>query len=108
MSSNTITISKSCLTRLPAGDYHYSVFESLDVFKHDCNAFTYEELAEELDLKDEEYKQLEKSVEVLHEQLAFARDLLDSLENLTDSTSRLPKSYKADFKNLLSETLFER
>lgn len=108
MSSNTITISRSCLTRLPAGDYHYSVFGSLDVFKHDSNTFTYAELEEELDLKDEEYKKLEKSVEILHEQLAFARGLLESLENLTDSTARLPKGYKTDFKNLLSETLFER
>lgn len=100
---NTITISESCLSALPPGDYHYSLFEGIDIFKPneiENMATIRVQLCETTD----DLARLERREELLEEQLYFARELICEMQqSLKLNKSSLSKK----LTSLIQDSSFE-
>lgn len=101
--TNTVTISESCLSALPAGDYHHSLFEGIDIFKPNEIQNMSAVRADMRDASDEVVR-LTKRNELIDEQLDFARELICEMQqSLKLSKSLLSKKLKA----LIQESSFD-
>lgn len=101
MKSNTVIISKSCLSSLPPGSYHYSIFESIDIFKP---LESIEEIKSDYQDLTEDFNTSEKTIEKLEEQLYFARSVLSEIQSLNS----LPKKWQKMIALKIEESLFEQ
>lgn len=82
--------------------------EFFTYFCEDENAIRfYEESFEDKEKEEKENNSLRREIELLREQLYFAREAIDEIEHRLKRTSRLTE-FKKEFEIVLSESFFER
>lgn len=91
--------------------YIPSNVDAKEFFRYFCedeNAIKfYEESFEEKENSEKEKISLHRKIELLEEQLYFAREAISEIEYRLEKSNRL-NEFKKEFKNVLSESSFER
>ena len=82
--------------------------EFFTYFCEDENAVRfYEESFEDKENQEKENNSLRREIELLREQLYFAREAISEIDYRLERSSRL-NTFKKEFQNVLSESFFER
>ena len=84
--TNSVTISHSCLDNLPPGQYHFSVFDGLDIQKPQD---TIEKLKEEIRQLNEQIESYEIDINIHNESVEEISGLREDIESLEIENGQL-------------------